>query len=220
MYIEPCCIDKQLPALIRRSQGGFCFFQTNGDCDLKKLLDSVSHMASGVGGHVLVLTVPEVDITMLRTLAYYFRRGWTRALLLLTCAVQTELVQTELADYIDHIHYAADPLIIDGQLAILSALTVPVVRQAHQPDTVPEPAALDQRSLATEGTQEGLIIQGAMLSQPDFSLSLYSAWLGTDRDIIRSAIDPAIAKLKAKPQIDHSQHPEVARILERFRQAR
>ena len=28
MYIEPCCIDKQLPALIRRSQGGFCFFQT------------------------------------------------------------------------------------------------------------------------------------------------------------------------------------------------
>ena len=207
MYIEPCCIDKQLPALIRRSQGGFCFFQTNGDCDLKKLLDSVSHMASGVGGHVLVLTLPEVDITMLRTLAYYFRRGWTRALLLLTRAVQTELIQTELTDYIDHIHYAADPLIIDGQLAILSALTVPVVRQAHQPDTVPEPA-------------EGLIIQGAMLSQPDFSLSLYTAWLGTDRDIIRSAIDPAIAKLKAKPQIDHSQHPEVARILERFRQAR
>ena len=195
MYIEPCCIDKQLPALIRRSQGGFCFFQTNGDCDLKKLLDSVSHMASGVGGHVLVLTVPEVDITMLRTLAYYFRRGWTRALLLLTRAVQTELIQTELADYIDHIHYAADPLIIDGQLAILSTSTVPEL-------------------------VEGLIIQGAMLSQPDFSLSLYSAWLGTDRDIIRSAIDPAIAKLKAKPQIDHSQYPEVARILERFRQAR
>ena len=208
MYIEPCCIDKQLPALIRRSQGGFCFFQTNGDCDLKKLLDSVSHMASGVGGHVLVLTVPEVDITMLRTLAYYFRRGWTRALLLLTRAVQTELIQTELADYLDHIHYAADPLIIDGQLAILST------------STVPEPVALGRRTLATIGTQEGqgssgLIIQGAMLSQPDFSLSLYTAWLGTDRDIIRSAIDPAIAKLKAKPQIDHSQHPEVARILER-----
>ena len=195
MYIEPCCIDKQLPALIRRSQGGFCFFQTNGDCDLKKLLDSVSHMASGVGGHVLVLTVPEVDITMLRTLAYYFRRGWTRALLLLTRAVQTELIQTELADYIDHIHYAADPLIIDGQLAILST------------STVPEPA---------EGQgSSGLIIQGAMLSQPDFSLSLYTACLTTDRDIIRSAIDPAIAKLKAKPQIDHSQHQEVARILER-----
>ena len=201
MYIEPCCIDKQLPALIRRSQGGFCFFQTNGDCDLKKLLDSVSHMASGVGGHVLVLTVPEVDITMLRTLAYYFRRGWTRALLLLPRAVQTALIQTELADYIDHIHYAADPLIIDGQLAILSALTVPEPAEGREP---------------AEGQgSSGLIIQGAMLSQPDFSLSFYTAWLGTDRDIIRSAIDPAIAKLKAKPQIDHSQHPEVARILER-----
>ena len=32
---------------------------------------------------------------------------------------------------------------------------VPTLRQAHQPCTVPEPAALDQRSLATSGTQEG-----------------------------------------------------------------
>ena len=185
-YIEPCCIDRQLPQLIKQSRAGFCFFQTSGDVSLEKLLGAVSHMASGVGGHILILTVPEVDIPMLRTLAYYFRRGWTQALLLLTREVQTALIESELADYLASVHYAADPLIIDGQLAII--------------DTAEARA---------------LIIQGAMLSQPDFSLSLYTAWLGTDPDTIRAALDPAIAKLKTKPLIDRSTQPLVARVLDR-----
>ena len=193
-YIEPCCIDRQLPGLIKQSRAGFCFFQTNGDVTLEKFLGAVSHMASGVGGHVLMLTVPEVDIPMLRTLAYYFRRGWTQALLLLTREAQTALIESELADYLASVHYAADPLIIDGQLAIIESVASAAVPQ--------QPA-------------KALIIQGAMLSQPDFSLSLYTAWLGTDTDTIRAAIDPAIAKLKTKPLLDRSQQPQVARVLQR-----
>ena len=193
-YIEPCCIDRQLPGLIKQSRAGFCFFQTNGDVTLEKLLGAVSHMASGVGGHILMLTVPEVDIPMLRTLAYYFRRGWTQALLLLTREAQTALIESELADYLASVHYAADPLIIDGQLAIIESVASAAVPQ--------QPA-------------KALIIQGAMLSQPDFSLSLYAAWLGTDTDTIRAAIDPAIAKLKTKPLLDRSQQPQVARVLQR-----
>lgn len=185
-YIEPCCIDSQLPGLIRGSRGGFCFFQTSGDVTLEKFLGAVSHMASGAGGHVLVLTVPEVDIQMLRTLAYYFRRGWTQALLLLTREAQASLIEGELSDWIDRVHYAADPLIIDGQLAIIDTTAT-----------------------------KALIIQGAMLSQPDFSLSLYAAWLGSDPDMIRTALDPAIAKLKTKPLLDRSLHPQVARVLAR-----
>lgn len=190
-YIEPCCIDRQLPQLIKASRGGFCFFQTSGDVSLEKLLGSVSHMASGAGGHVLILTVAEVDIQMLRTLAYYFRRGWTQALLLLTREVQTALIESELAGWIDRVHYAADPLIIDAQLAIIEA-----------------------KNEATAQTK-ALIIQGAILSQPDFSLSLYCAWIGTDVDTIRTALDPIIAKLKTKPILDHSKHHQVARILKR-----
>ena len=193
-YIEPCCIDRQLPGLIKQSRAGFCFFQTNGDVTLEKLLGAVSHMASGVGGHILMLTVPEVDIPMLRTLAYYFRRGWTQALLLLTREAQTALIESELADYLASVHYAADPLIIDGQLAIIESVASAAVPQ--------QPA-------------KALIIQGAMLSQPDFSLSLYTAWLGTNTDTIRAAIDPAIAKLKTKPLLDRSQQPQVARVLQR-----
>ena len=193
-YIEPCCIDRQLPGLIKQSRAGFCFFQTSGDVTLEKLLGAVSHMASGVGGHVLMLTVPEVDIPMLRTLAYYFRRGWTQALLLLTREAQTALIESELADYLASVHYAADPLIIDGQLAIIESVASAAVPQ--------QPA-------------KALIIQGAMLSQPAFSLSLYAAWLGTDTDTIRAALDPAIAKLKTKPLLDRSQQPQVARVLQR-----
>ena len=201
-YIEPCCIDRQLPGLIKQSRAGFCFFQTSGDVTLEKLLGAVSHMASGVGGHVLMLTVPEVDIPMLRTLAYYFRRGWTQALLLLTREVQTALIEGELADYLASVHYAADPLIIDGQLAIME------VKAQAEAESVASAAVPQQPAKA-------LIIQGAMLSQPDFSLSLYAAWLGTDTDTIRAALDPAIAKLKTKPLIDRSQQPQVARVLQR-----
>ena len=189
MYIEPCCIDRQLPALIRDSKSGFCFFQTSGDCTLQKLLDAVSRMAGG-DGHVLVLTVGEVDEPMLRTLAYYFRRGWTRALLLLTAQAQTEMVERELASYMDCVHYAADPLVIDGQVAVVGRPT-------------------DDNAAKT------LVIQGAILGKPDFSLSLYTAWLGSNADIIRSALDPAISKLKTKAVIDNRQQPDIARILSR-----
>ena len=208
-YIEPCCIDRQLPVLIKQSRAGFCFFQTNGDVTLEKLLGAVSHMASGAGGHVLMLTVPEVDIPMLRTLAYYFRRGWTQALLLLTREAQTALIESELADYLASVHYAADPLIIDGQLAIME------VKAQGEADTAQAEAESLASAAVPQQPAKALIIQGAMLSQPDFSLSLYAAWLGSDTDTIRAALDPAIAKLKTKPLLDRSQHPQVARVLQR-----
>lgn len=180
-YIEPCCIDNQLPKLIKESRGGFCFFQTSGDVTLEKLLGSVSRLAGNE--HVIVLTVAEVDVMMLRTLAYYFRRGWTKALLLLTSHSQKELIEGELGGYIDRVHYAVDPLVLDGQVAVIGS--------------------------------SALIIQGAILGQADFSLSLYSAWLGSDTEVVRSALDPTIAKLKTKPVIDHHKQELIGNILER-----
>lgn len=186
-YIEPCCIDRQLPGLLKDAKGGFCFFQTSGDVTLQKLMDATSRLAGD--GHVLVMTTAEVDVAMLRTLAYYLRRGWTRALMLLTRTPQTELIATELAEWADRIHYATDPLVIDGQLAIIGC--------------------------GEEGARRAVIIQGALMGEPDFSLSLYAGWTGTDGDITRQAIDPTLAKLKTKPAIDHSDMAEIARILHR-----
>ena len=193
-YIESCCIERLLPPMLK--QGGTAFFQTNGDITLQKLMDAT---ASLVGSrHTLVLTVAELDAGIIRTLEQYLRREWTAALMLLTRTPQTSLIETELQPYLDRIHYACDPLIIDGQLAVLG--TGSWEEQSETQVPVPMTA---------------LIVQGAILGPPDFSLSLYSAWLGTDSAVLKSAIDPAIAKLKTKPAIDHSDHHAIARILQR-----
>lgn len=194
-YIESCCIERLLPPMLKTS-GGFCFFQTNGDITLQKLMDAT---ASLVGSrHTLLLTVAELDAGIIRTLEQYLRREWTAALMLLTRTPQTSLIETELQPYLDRIHYACDPLIIDGQLAVLGTGSWEEQSEAQVP--VPMTA---------------LVIQGAILGQPDFSLSLYTAWLGTDTAVLKSAIDPAIAKLKTKPAIDHSDHPAIAKVLAR-----
>ena len=183
MYIEPCCIDKQLPALIKSQK--FCFFQTNGDCTLSKVLNAVSSMV-GNDGHVMVLTVGEVDVMMLRTLEQYLRRGWSKAVLLLTARNQETLVRSELGGYLRQVHYAVDPMVVDGQIVLLGV-----------------------------NSEKSLIIQGAVLGQADFSLSLYTAWLGSDLNVVGGALDPIAVKLKTKAVIDHHEQPDVARILNR-----
>jgi hypothetical protein len=193
-YIESCCIERKLPPMLK--QGGACFFQTNGDITLQKLMDATVPMVGS--RHTLVLTVAELDAGIIRTLEQYLRREWTAALMLLTRTPQTSLIETELQPYLDRIHYACDPLIIDGQLAVLGTGSWEEQSEAQVP--VPMTA---------------LIIQGAILGQPDFSLSLYSAWLGNDPTTIKSAIDPIIAKLKTKPILSADTHPAIARILAR-----
>lgn len=194
-YIEPCCIERQLPGLLKTA-GGACFFQTNGDITLQKLMDATASMVGS--RHTLILTVAELDAGIIRTLEQYLRREWTAALMLLTRTPQTSLIETELQPYLDRIHYACDPLIIDGQLAVLGTGSWEEQSEAQVP--VPMTA---------------LIVQGAILGQPDFSLSLYSAWLGNDPTTIKSAIDPIVAKLKTKPILSADTHPAIARILAR-----
>lgn len=182
-YIEPCCCERQLPALVKGAAGHFCFFQTSGDVTLQKMLDAVAYMAGD--GHTLLLSVAEVDREMLKSLAYYFRRGWTRGLLLVTQTDQRSLVEQELGQWITKVHYAADPLILDGLCAVI-------------------------------GSQEAVIIQGAMLSSQDFSLCQYALWQGSDREVLSQAIDPLIAKLRTKRLLDASESSEeVARVLGR-----
>ena len=185
MWVQPCCIDNELPKLLREAKGGFCFFQTNGDCTLSKVLNAVSSMV-GNDGHVMVLTVGEVDVMMLRTLEQYLRREWSKAVLLLTAKSQEALVRSELGGYLKRVHYAVDPMVVDGQIALLGV-----------------------------NSEKCLIIQGAMLGQVDFSLSLYAAWLGKDKEVLGSAINPIVAKLKTKAVIDHHEQPDIARILNR-----
>ena len=118
MYIEPCCVDRQLPNLLQSNVGQPVFFQTSGDITIARFMQAVSCMVDAP--FVMLLQVPTVDSDTLNTIRYYFQREWQGGLLLLTHDDQTEQVRSALGDVIDRVQYAYDPLVIDGQIARLS----------------------------------------------------------------------------------------------------
>jgi len=166
MYIEPCCCDRQLPALLR---SGVPFFQTNGDVTVQKMLQAVSHFAGK--SHVLLLQMPEADVSLLRTIRHYMEKGWTSSLLLLTQKPQDELIRGELEGHISKVQYACDPLVLDGLCAI-------------------------------SGDTGTVIIQGAVITDTDFSLCNYACYYGSDRNVISAAVSPTLSKLRIKPLIE------------------
>ena len=94
MFLEPCCIENQLPQLLRRERGN-ALFQTNGDVTIEKLMSAACCMASGGFGEYWIV-VREADIVLMRMLAHWIDRGWIRRLCLLTETDQRTLVASEL----------------------------------------------------------------------------------------------------------------------------
>jgi hypothetical protein len=187
-YIEPCCAERQLPVLIRESRG-FCFFQTAGDVTIEKLYQATASLA-GNEPKTMLLVVPEADLPLMRFLAYAFRRKWLCGLLLLTQTAQTALVEAELQDYLAAVHYAADPMVLDGLCVVVNEK----LRMKNN---------------------KALILQGPVLSHVDPSVCQYVACLTTSNDMVRQATDAVVAKLRLKPIIDHSDNEAVAAVLKR-----
>lgn len=179
--IEPCCCERQLPQLIKsRMKDGeaFAFFATNGDVLLSHLLKSVSYLAGSQ--HRLLIALPEIDIDGLRVLAHFLQRGWTQELQIVTREVQDELIREELAEYIEKIQYAADPMVLDGMMAIM-----PIKNE-------------ELRIKRGEAERPSVIIQGAVLTKVDFSLCHYAIYCGKSEEVINGAISPLLAKLHVK----------------------
>lgn len=114
MYIEPCCIDKDLPPIVRQ---GFAFFQSNGDWTVQKLMSAVSHV---VPSSVCVLVLPSVDVALLRVINHYLSRGWYKAVVILTAENHEEMVRNELSGFLSKVHYAVDNHVVDGQFILYS----------------------------------------------------------------------------------------------------
>lgn len=188
MYIEPCCIDRQLPSLLKRHAGNAVFYQTSGDITVLRYLQAVSSMVDDP--FTLLLVIPEIDRSTLQTIRYYHQRGWLAALLLLTTSDQSGLVKDVLgSDLLSSSQYACDPLVADGLLAFLGKSK----RSAIHNDIL---------------LRKQVIIQGAMLAENDFSLSLYAGSYSTgndrtasEKDIWQSATAAVISKLRLKPVI-------------------
>ena len=195
MWVEPCCVDRVLPSLLKTSasgsaKGGFAFFTTNGDITFAKFAAAISSLAGS--GHRMTLVIPEVDVMLLREIKRYFDRGWTRELNLLTQSNQEQMVSEELSGYMDRVTYAADPMVIDGLLAFEPWTQGVRNNVQSRTDTgVPDPSV-----------SPSVIIQGAMLREVDFSFSLYAAYYGSDADIIDGALKPIRSKLKLRNRKD------------------
>lgn len=178
MYIEPCCIDRQLPQLLS-GRDDTRFFQTSGDVTAQKFLQASSRLA-GNGDLVMLLVMPEVNVELLRMVHYYFTRGWVTSLLLLTHDDQQQIVREELPEVLDHVQYACDPLTVDTMMAFLS-----------QPDD--------------DLYRRALVIQGPMLLATDYSLSLYVASCRLEghgkAQMWTDATAAVMSKLRVKPVI-------------------
>ena len=230
-YIEPCCAERQLPVLIRESRG-FCFFQTAGDVTIEKLYQATASLVSNEP-KTMLLVVPEADLSLMRFLAYAFRRKWLCGLLLLTQTAQTTLVEAELQDYLAAVHYAADPMVLDGLCVIVNE----ELKMKNEELPHPQPLPLEGRGaesaqggnaqlstlrsalpLATSKNSQlnkALILQGPVLSHTDPSVCQYVACLTTSNDLVRQATDAVVAKLRLKPIIDHSDNEALAAGLKR-----
>ncbi len=99
-FMEPCCIGKTLPPLLRTY--GTMPFQTNGDVTFEKMVKAVSSMA---GNELeMTLSTPEVNVEILRILAWMGRRGWLKCAKILTKSEQYASIHRELDGLVGEIH--------------------------------------------------------------------------------------------------------------------
>lgn len=160
MYIQPCCIEKELPAMLKKQP--FCFFQSNGDWVTQDLMKAVSYI---VPHAIVLLAIPSIDVYLLRSLRTYLSKGWYRGLVLLTSEPQSDLVKKEMGNMLPLVTYANNNQIQDGLLALTDF-------------------------------GQFLVIQGAMLTEKDFSLCSYAGYFGKDSSVFASAVEALLARAK------------------------
>lgn len=163
-YLEPCCIENQLPALLRREKGN-ALFQTNGDVTIEKLMQAACCMASGGFGEYWIV-VREVDVVLMRFLRHWMQRGWIRELRLLTVGDQRETVASELGEELmAHVDYGwreglgleafcvvgeRESMVVQGEM-LLAARTEPVMTAYSAA------VGLNARMLGSEGAVGSLV---------------------------------------------------------------
>lgn len=107
LYIEPCCIQNQLPAILRES-GSYGMFYSQGDWGVPKLWNAVSSLVSSQDADVVtVIVMPDINLNFVRIIEREFRMGWSKAVMLVTASDCTSLLEANLSpEHLDCITYA------------------------------------------------------------------------------------------------------------------
>lgn len=171
MYIEPCCIDNQLPRLLRQSDGHAAMFQTSGDVTLEHMIAALMPMV-GDRPRVLTLALPQLSADVVALLRRYMSLEWVAHLNLITS--DTTITQhpsplTQIGVSMDRITYA------------------------------PVADASCMGLLMFAGPAGTVAIQGPLCPAPSQGLHLYSAIYGpSGSPLMRSFTDPITAYIKAR----------------------
>lgn len=148
--MEPCCIERTLPMLLRKNSG-WMPWQSNGDITFAHILKALACLAASP--LEITLVTPNISLPILRTLIWYHQRGWLNKLTILTAPAAGETSETgETPDATDAQEAPAPPV---------EPVAVP-----QQPTTSIDPAneipGLDLEVLThTDVTDDLLVITGA-----------------------------------------------------------
>lgn len=148
--MEPCCIERTLPMLLRKNSG-WMPWQSNGDITFAHILKALACLAASP--LEITLVTPNISLPILRTLKWYHQRGWLNKLTILTAPAAGETSETgETPDATDAQEAPAPPV---------ESAAVP-----QQPTTSIDPAneipGLDLEVLThTDVTDDLLVITGA-----------------------------------------------------------
>lgn len=118
-FVEPCCAEKQLPTLLHEQS--FNVFRTNGDVLFEHFIKSLSCLAGNTLS--IMLTIPTVNPSICKTLAWMARRGWLTSLHILANDNQSALVFEEMQGVVKDLHFyhhervTESSLIIEGEKA-------------------------------------------------------------------------------------------------------
>lgn len=131
-YIEPCCVGRELLALLKEMP--VVPFQTNGNVTLEHFMKGLSEFA----GNELEITLaaPVIDIPMLRMLAWYYRRGWAKKVVIMTKENQKELIAQELQGFA--FTTVVNPEMSEGTLVMKGEIKTVVIQGEILGEVVPK----------------------------------------------------------------------------------
>lgn len=106
LYIPPCCIDKQLPSLVRTG-ADFCCFYSQGDWGLSKLVHALSSMVSSRQAEVAtILVLQDINRNVIKHIEKDLKMNWSSVFIIVTSTDRTVVINDVLSDdLLDRVYY-------------------------------------------------------------------------------------------------------------------
>lgn len=112
MYVEPCCADNQMPAILKENE---VFFNTSGDITVQHMMKAVSFLA-GLDIE-MTLMIDTVTDELLGVIRHYVNRGWIKKINLFVKTDCKKQLKTKFDGMLNIINYSVDETLTENLLA-------------------------------------------------------------------------------------------------------